>query len=125
MYKQEKAMSILDYKEDAVKGVNVTVTPRSGKNATYVITDAGFEHQGLKDMQPQAQVVWQALIAACEGAGTDEFTLDEANQLCEYLKDEKVLKTGQPAKRIFAYYRSLGAKDGGDGFLARHWLLVK
>jgi hypothetical protein len=118
-------MSILDHKQDAANSVKVTVTPRSGKNATYVITEAGFKAEALKDMQPQAQVVWQALIAACKGAETDTFTLAEANELCAFLKDNGVLKTGQPAKRIFAYYRSLGAKEGGDGFLARHWLLVK
>lgn len=118
-------MSILDHKQDAANSVRVTVTPRSGKNATYVITEAGFKAEALKDLQPQAQVVWTALTGGCVAAKTNEFTLAEANELCEYLLAEGVLKTGQPAKRIFAYYRSLGAKDGGSGFLARHWLTIK
>lgn len=118
-------MSILDHKQDAADSVKVTVTPRSGKNATYQITKAGFEAKALKDLQPQAQVVWTALTGGCVAAKTDTFTLEEANELCEFLLAEGVLKTGQPAKRIFAYYRSLGAREGGNGFLARHWLLVK
>jgi len=118
-------MSILDHKEDAANGVKVTVAPRSGRNVTYKITEAGFEAKGIRDLPPQAQIVWQVLTKACKDDGIDTFTLKEANELCEFLKETKVLETRQDGKRIFGYYRSLGARDGGNGYLSRRWLTIE
>ena len=117
--------SIMDHKEDAIQGVKATVAPRSGKNVTYIVTEAGFEAKGLKDMQPQAQIVWQSIINGLRKAKTNEITLADAHTFAQYLKDSNVLETTQKASRIFNYYRSLGAKEGGSGYLAKRWLTIK